>query len=127
MGGHKGYCFSFFIEVMCAVLTGGCILHVGPWMDLPTKTQTSHSVIIVNTAVMMDLKIFEERMASIIKEIAESPKAEGSDRIYLPGEIEWERYEKAEKSGLELPDDILKNARSLARMTGLDFENCIIP
>ncbi len=124
MGGHKGYCISFFIEVMCAVLTGGAVFGVKPWMDPAQAADVSHSLMLVNVPDIMDNSIFGKRMEDAIKLIAGSPKAEGSDRIYLPGEIEWDRYEKAEKEGLELPADIIKNARALAQMTGLNFESC---
>lgn len=124
MSGHKGYCLSLFIEIMSSVLTGGCMLHVAPWRDLPAKAQTSHSFILIDIEAMMKMELFYERMESIIKEISEFPKADGSDRIYLPGEIEWANYETALKIGLALPQDIEKNARSLAVRTGLDFEKC---
>ena len=45
----------------------------------------------------------------------DSPKAAGSDRVYLPGEIEWERRRKALASGIVLPDDVLMSLASLAR------------
>lgn len=60
-----------------------------------------------------------------VEEIAGSPKAEGSDHIYMPGEMEWNRYVEAEKNGLDLPDDIERNARELASWLDLDFESCI--
>ena len=122
MAGHKGYCLSFLIEVLCSVLSGGRILDVGLWTDLPTIAHISHSLILIDVNTIMDLKAFNKRMESIIKEISNAPKAANSDRIYLPGEIEWEKYERAEKYGLELPEDILVSARNIADLTGLDFD-----
>ena len=44
----------------------------------------------------------------------------------MPGEMEWDKYEKAESEGLELPDDIENNARELASWLGEDFESCVL-
>ena len=36
-----------------------------------------------------------------------APKARGSDRIYLPGEKEWEKREAALRDGINLPSDVV--------------------
>ena len=43
----------------------------------------------------------------------QSPRAEGSDRIYLPGEIEWERRDRALAEGIVLPEDVRISVESL--------------
>jgi len=54
------------------------------------------------------------------------PRAQGSDRICLPGEPEWEAYAAAEEAGLELPDDVFENTRALGNWIGLDITSCLI-
>ena len=41
-------------------------------------------------------------------------RAKGSNRIYTPGEIEWEKHAKAEKDGIALPDDVEASLQALA-------------
>ena len=55
-------------------------------------------------------------------EIKSAPKAKGNDRIYLPGEMEWDKREAALKNGLQLPDYALLNLVGLAADTGLSDE-----
>lgn len=126
MGGHKGYGLSFFIEVMCAVLTGGATFNVKNWMNLPQTADVSHSLILIDVQKFMPLDVFADRMAEAIGFIASKPTAGENGRIFLPGEMEWERYEKSVTEGMALPDLIAQNARALADKIGYDFESCVI-
>jgi LDH2 family malate/lactate/ureidoglycolate dehydrogenase len=48
-----------------------------------------------------------------------------SSRIYLPGEKEWERYEKASKSGMVLPYHMKASLLGAAEDYHLDIERFI--
>jgi len=127
MGGHKGYGIAFFIEVMTSILGGGTILDIPLWLhSLPTVCPYSHMFMFIDVGTIMDPDLFGKRMEDAIREISEAPKADGSDRIYLPGEMEWERYSDAVKNGLGLPADVEGNARELADRYGLDFDSCLV-
>ena len=69
---------------------------------------------------MMDPMQFSQRLEEYTKEIVDSPKALGSDKIFYPGEPNWITYDKAVNEGLELPEDTEKAAIILAEMAGLD-------
>jgi LDH2 family malate/lactate/ureidoglycolate dehydrogenase len=58
-------------------------------------------------------------MDGLIREIKALPKAVGSDRIYLPGEMEWERRERALVHGIPLPDDVRASLRGLSDDLGM--------
>ncbi len=126
MGGHKGYGLSFFIEVMCAVLTGGATFQVKNWMNPSQVADVSHSLILIDVSKFMSLDAFSERMAEAIGFIAGHPTVDENGRIFLPGEMEWERYEKSVAEGMVLPDLVAQNARALADLIGYDFEKCVI-
>jgi len=66
---------------------------------------------------MTPLEAFRERIDAMIREIKDAPKA-GKGRIYLPGEMEWERQEKAQREGIALPDYVLVNLLGLTEDTG---------
>lgn len=42
-------------------------------------------------------------------------------RGYLPGEMEWERRERALAEGMDLPEDVVANLRLLAEELNLDL------
>jgi LDH2 family malate/lactate/ureidoglycolate dehydrogenase len=120
MGAHKGYCLSFFIEIFTAILSGGAIF--GPYNLL----DVSHSLILLDLGKIMNSELYEERIESAIRDIAESPKSSPNGRIYLPGEIEWEHYETAEKEGLFLTDLIVESIRKVEKMSDQKLEECYL-
>ena len=67
------------------------------------------------------MDVFKRRMDEMIRDIRRSPKAKGSDRIYLPGEMEWEKYDQATQRGIPLPEDGIENLRGLAEDLGMKF------
>ena len=74
---------------------------------------------------MMPIEQFKERMDGMIREIRSAPKAKGFDRIYLPGEMEWERRDKALAEGMVLPDHVVMNLAGLAEDVGLDLNSTL--
>ena len=62
---------------------------------------------------------FARRMEALFDEIHAAPRAEGVSRLYVPGEMEWERRDRALTHGIPLPEDVVINLRKAAEMTGL--------
>jgi LDH2 family malate/lactate/ureidoglycolate dehydrogenase len=124
MAGHKGYGIAVMVEVLAAVLTGaGITAEVPGWSwDMPNPTNTGHAVIAINIETMMPLEQFKERMDRMILRTKQSPKAKGSERIYLPGEMEWEKRNEALEHGMLLPERLVSNLSALAQENGLDLE-----
>lgn len=123
MAGHKGYGLAMLVEVLTAVLTGAAITRqVKSWvLDIPEPTNEGHAFIAFDVASMMPVGEFQARMDGLIAEIHEQPKAVGSDRIYLPGEMEWEKRKAALQNGMSLPYYVVENLRGLAADSGLDL------
>src|SRR6266516_2721126 len=124
LGGYKGYGLAFLIEVLSAILTGASIRwQVLSWTfsDLSKPTGHGAAFIAVNIALFMPVERFKERMDQTIREIRASEKAVGAERIYLPGEMEWERREKALVEGIDLPADVVASLRDLAQDLNLDL------
>ncbi len=124
MGGHKGYGLAVLIETLTAILTGAAFLSgVKCWLfDIPDQANQGHAFVAINVSAMMPLAKFKERMDAMIREIKSAPKAADPGRIYLPGEMEWERQDKAKREGMELPDYVLVNLVGLAEDTGTQAE-----
>jgi len=66
-----------------------------------------------------------QRSPHLIREIHASEKAEGAGRIYVPGEIEFERREKAIVEGIDLPDDVVSSLRALGAELGMDVNHIL--
>lgn len=128
LGGYKGYGIAFMIEVLSAILTGSSIRsHVLSWTFSDPSKPTGHGAafIAVNIASFMAVEKFKERMDQTIREIRQEPKADGADRIWLPGEMEFERREKALVEGIDLPDDVVASLRGLAGDLNLNVDRIL--
>jgi ureidoglycolate dehydrogenase (NAD+) len=124
MAGHKGYGLAVLVETLTAVMTGAAFLNgVKCWLfDIPDRANQGHAFVAINVSAMMPLANFKQRMDAMIREIKSAPKAADPGRIYLPGEMEWERQDKAKREGMELPDYVLVNLIGLAEDTGTQAE-----
>jgi len=124
MAGHKGYGIALLIEVLAGALTGaGMLSEVKSWI-LQSK-EVSHlgqAFIVINVGAIMPIELFKQRVDQIIGELREAPRAKGSERVYVPGEIEWGKREDALKNGIPLPDQILTSLDRLGKQLGLDTQ-----
>ncbi len=125
MAGHKGYGIALMVEILTGILCGGAFgSQVVSWVKkIPQPVNQSHSFIAINIAAMMPIEQFKDRMDQMIREIKAAPRAKGSDRIYLPGEMEWERREKALKQGMSLPEDVVANLKGVAEDYNINIED----
>lgn len=116
MAGHKGYGISLLIEILTGVLGGGAFgRDVRSWViGEPLPVNQSHTFIAIDVAAFEPVAGFKQRMDTLIRQIKDAPKARGADRIYLPGEKEWERREESLAHGLNLPNDVLASLHGLA-------------
>ncbi|MCI0744458.1 MAG: Ldh family oxidoreductase [Verrucomicrobia subdivision 3 bacterium] len=125
MAGHKGYGLALLVETLSAILTGASIAsQVLSWSFADASLPTGHGAafIAVDINAIMPAVTFKQRVRQTIQEIRAAPNAKGADRIYLPGEMEWNRYERALAEGLELPDDVVAELRTLANELSLDWK-----
>ncbi len=120
MAGHKGYGIALLIEVLSGVMTGASFLSgISRWVDPdPEPAGQGHAFIAIDVRKLMPLEVFRERMDTMIAEVRSAPKGGGDGRIYLPGEMEWERQAEACASGLALPDFVVENLVQVAEDTG---------
>jgi ureidoglycolate dehydrogenase (NAD+) len=124
--GHKGYGIALLIETLSGVLAGASITkNVGSWMWDDGTKPTGHGAafIAVDVNSMMPSGEFTKRVENLVQEIHEAPRADGVDRIYVPGEMEWERYERAMREGIALPPDVFESLQLAAKLVGLELEN----
>jgi ureidoglycolate dehydrogenase (NAD+) len=124
--GHKGYGIALLIEALAGLLSGAGVTHgVGNWLwdDGTPPTHHGAAFIAVDTDAIMPAGRFTRRVEAMVDEIHNAPRVEGVDRIYVPGEMEWERYDRAMKEGIQLPPDVVTSLHDAATITGLDLAN----
>jgi ureidoglycolate dehydrogenase (NAD+) len=118
---HKGYGLALLVETLTAALSGAAMLsQVGFWLsDVPTPPNQGHAFLAIDVPAIMPIQTFKERIDWMIREIKKAPLAKGAERIWLPGEMEWERQEAALRHGMQLPDYVVVNLVGLAEDVGM--------
>jgi ureidoglycolate dehydrogenase (NAD+) len=124
MAGHKGYGIGLMVEILTGVLGGGAFgPEVVSWiLETPTPVNQSHSFIAINIEAFQPVAEFKKRMDSLIRFIKNAPRAKGSERIYLPGEMEHEARQQALRMGMTLPDHVMVRLQGLAEDYGLSMD-----
>ena len=123
--GHKGYGLALLIETLSGLLPGaGFTWQIHSWMtdDLAAPTGHGAAFLAIDADAMMPTGAFERRVEALVDEVHAAPKADGSERIYVPGEMEWERYDRAMQDGILLPPDVVASLRETAALVGLDVD-----
>lgn len=123
MAAHKGYGIALLVELLTGVLSGGGVMKDVPsWLfNMESKNDVSHTFIAIDISKFMDINLYCQRVENVIDTLHTTPLAKGTDRIYYPGEIEWERYERTLKEGLLLPKDVEESLNSLHEESGVDI------
>lgn len=120
---HKGYGLALMVEVLTGILSGGHVSTDGDIVSWCFEMEKPNNV--CHTFIAIDPKLFqgEAETASRIEEMSgvlrSAPKAKGTTRIFTPGEIEWGKYEKAQKEGIDLPPDVEASLKGLAEESGI--------
>lgn len=125
MAAHKGYGLAVMVELLASVLTGSGILgEVKSWnLDLATPNNAGHAFIALDISQMIPMELFEARMEQLAGELHSADKAANAERIYLPGEMEWEKYDAALRSGrLPLTDAMAENLAKLSSMFQIELK-----
>jgi len=124
MAGHKGYGLAMIIEILTGVMSGGAILHEIPsWLDdLSSANKVSHCFIAIDISKFMEIDHFENRLEEYTDAIHNTPKRDDSAGIFVPGEIENNRYAKSLTDGIQLPDDVSDSLIKLSEMSGIEIK-----
>lgn len=125
MAAHKGYGFAVLVEILASVMTGAGILsEITSWnLDLSAPNNAGHAFIAIDVSKMMDINLFYSRINHMVNEIKNSPKAKGAEKIFLPGEMEWDRRDAVFKAGeIEITDAMAQSYMTLSKEMGIALE-----
>ncbi|ALC05129.1 malate/L-lactate dehydrogenase [Corynebacterium deserti GIMN1.010] len=115
MAGHKGYAISFMMDVLSGVLTGsqhGTKVH-GPYEPSP-RGGAGHLFIALDVAAFRDPTDFEDALSDLVDEVKSTPKAQGFEEIFYPGELEDRAHRAHLRDGIPLPAKTWEELQGLA-------------
>jgi LDH2 family malate/lactate/ureidoglycolate dehydrogenase len=118
--GYKGYGLAAIVEILSGLLTG-----LGFGVDPTGRHNDGCFMAVFDVAAFRDLTSFKREVAEFARYLNDTPPADGFDRVYYPGEIEWEREQERRRTGIPIEDATWEALRKLATELGvadrLDF------
>ena len=113
--GPRGYGLALIMGILAGPLTGGMM----PCNK--TSTSSEHFFIAINIESFTDYDAYIAEVKQGIGKIHGAKTAEGFTQVYLPGEIEWNNYDKWIESGIPIHVDHLRNLASIAEKLDIDI------
>lgn len=111
LGGHKGYGYATVVEILSSALHAGPFLKALTGIDdkgKKTPYRLGHFFIAINVEHFIDLDMFKRHTGEILRQLRNSKKAPGEDRIYTAGEKEYLTYLERKDKGAPI-DKVLES------------------
>ena len=117
IGGYKGYGLALVMGLLAGNLNGAAMGKdvVDFNNDDSSETNTGHTIVAINIEAFQDLQEFKQGMDTLIRDIRNSKRLPGVDRIRLPGEGTHAARADHEKNGIPMPAALLAVLGKLAR------------
>ena len=117
-GSHKGYGYGMIVEILSAVLSLGDTSNL---CGMGKKGRVCHAFIAIDPAIFGDPAAIKSHLSNYLRQLRESPKAEGAERIYTHGEKEQEAVAVRMKEGIPVLDNTMVEILDICRHLDVDF------
>ncbi len=120
LGGYKGYGLSLMLDVLAGVLTGSHFSNQVPaWKDKDQKASIGHFMVAIRIDCFLPVDTFLGRIDELINLMTSCTLAPGSDRVLVPGEIEYEAEQQRRAQGIPLLQSIKQDLTQLGQELGV--------
>jgi LDH2 family malate/lactate/ureidoglycolate dehydrogenase len=120
MGGHKGIGIAVMIEYMIAVICGtGYSSQISANDKFTVKQNSAHMFAAINPLCFASAESIKEQARQFSERYHKVQKLDGVEKVYLPGEIEWDCSQKRKKEGIPVSLAIIKELDAYADQIGI--------
>lgn len=123
LGGHKGYGLATMVEILSASLQSGTFLQglSGVGADgKPQPFRIGHFFLAINIEFFTPLDDFRHTTGQILRDLRNSTKAPGQERIYTAGEKEYETAKVTRIKGIQINSNLQKEIKYLQKELNLE-------
>ncbi len=121
--GYKGYGYATVVEILSAALQHGAFLKGLLGFSPDGRKQPyhlGHFFIAIDVAGFIDPEDFRHTTGEILRELRNSRKAPGCERIYTAGEKEYETYQRRRQTGVPINAALQNTLSALQKEYHLD-------
>jgi len=117
IGGYKGYGLSLIVGLLAGTLNGAAMGKevIDFNHDDTTVTNTGQAVMAIDVSAFGDVADFKARVDCLVRDLRNSERMPGVERIWLPGEQSHARRAANERDGIPVPSALLQQLDAFAR------------
>lgn len=122
LGGHKGFGLATIVEILCASLQSGIFLQDLIGFDKEGNKRPfmiGHFFMAINIEHFVPMDDFKQTTGEILRQLRNSNRAPGQDRIYTAGEKEFELEKIVPLQGIPVVPSLQKDIKVLQEELGL--------
>lgn len=133
LGGHKGYCLSSMVDILCCVLSGA---NWGPFappfalrQEIPERSVgkgIGHFFGAMDIEAFRDLEEFKLQMDDWIQTFRDTKPQPGTKGPLIPGDPERLAMHERSKSGIPLIDRVVEDLMDISEKTSIPLTNSMI-
>lgn len=120
IGGYKGYGLALMLGLLAGTLNGAAMGRdvVDFNADDTSVTNTGQAILAIDIAAFGDPALFRRRVDALVRELRESERLPGVERIWLPGEQSALKRREREATGIPVPAPLRATLDALADQVG---------
>ncbi len=115
-GSHKGYGNGMICEIFSSIISMGTTSNY----CCKGRSGICHFFAAIDPAIFGDKEAIKEHFSTFLRELRESPKAEGQERIYTHGEKEIAAMEDRKKNGINVNENTVREMIDFAKFVNID-------
>lgn len=124
LGGHKGYGLAVGLEIMSALLSGAAFatgVYPKDEQGRPLPANLGHFFAAWRIDHFRPVDEFKADMDRLQRLLKGAPKAPGQERVYIPGEKEFEAKARYRREGVPINSSVMADLRIVAQTVGVLF------
>jgi LDH2 family malate/lactate/ureidoglycolate dehydrogenase len=121
IGGHKGYGLALIVGLLAGTLNGAAMGRevIDFNRDQASKTNTGQAILAIDLRDFGDPAAFKAAVDVLVRDLRQSPRLDGVQRIWLPGEQSHERRQQYRAAGIPLSPGVVADLAALAAEIGV--------
>ena len=117
IGGYKGYGLALVFGILSGTLNraamGSGVIDFNA--DDATATNTGQAILAIDISAFDELDAFKARIDALVREMRNSERMKGVERIWLPGEQSQAKFADHSRHGVPLPPPLLASLNELGK------------
>jgi LDH2 family malate/lactate/ureidoglycolate dehydrogenase len=121
IGGHKGYGLALIVGLLAGTLQGAAMGRdvIDFNQDFVSKTNTGQAILVIDLRAFGDPARFKAAVDRVVRDLRNSERLDGVERIWLPGEQSHLRRERNRADGIPLSPGVVADLATLAAELGI--------